>query len=556
MRLLVLLLLLVAGVAGAAEPPPPPPPGSDVTPPRLSFIDGAVSFWRPGADDWTPARVNTPLAAGDELYTGERANLEVQIGPRAFVRAAQKTQLGLVNLEPDFLQFRVAGGHASLDLRSVPAGHTVELDTPNAVFTIEHPGYYRVIVGDGTTHFITRRGGRATLTVAGGAPHAISPSEQIIVRSAAAPAVETYVAPELDAWDRWNYARTDHEIEALSARYVSPGVYGVGTLDVWGAWRIVPTYGAVWVPDRLAPGWAPYTLGSWIWDPFYGWTWVDDAPWGWAPFHYGRWVFVDGFWAWAPGPVIVRPVYAPALVAFFGVAPSASVRIGLSGPGVGWVALGWGEPLRPWWGPPGFVGAPWWGGWGGPRLAAGVHQHTRSPLALAVVSAVQFGAGPVRAKRFSAAHQELERIGEPPAVRPRAGSLAPARGQAVRPPPQLASRPVLATRAPREAPLPFKREAPAKPLASAPTGPRIVVPPKRPDASIAPARPAFADKGPVRPRPAQPPRLEDMRRAPPPASSQRPLAREAREPRALPGKPANVQQQPDQPSRRASKASK
>ena len=29
------------------------------TPPRLSFIDGEVSYWRPGAEDWVAAQVNT-----------------------------------------------------------------------------------------------------------------------------------------------------------------------------------------------------------------------------------------------------------------------------------------------------------------------------------------------------------------------------------------------------------------------------------------------------------------------------------------------------------------
>jgi len=84
-------------------------------------------------------------------------------------------------------------------------------------------------------------------------------------------------------------------------------------------------------------------------DPFYGWTWVDTAPWGWAPYHHGRWVFVNGFWEWAPGPVLPRPVYAPALVAFLG-GPGVHVGIGPGGPIVGWVALGWGEPCVPWWG--------------------------------------------------------------------------------------------------------------------------------------------------------------------------------------------------------------
>src|SRR5574340_1663510 len=108
------------------------------SPLRLGFMEGEASFWRPGAEDWAPARLNTPLAAGDELYTGDRASLELQIGARAFVRAGERTQLGLVNHEPDFLQLKVTTGRASLDLRALPQGYTVELDTPNAVFAIEH----------------------------------------------------------------------------------------------------------------------------------------------------------------------------------------------------------------------------------------------------------------------------------------------------------------------------------------------------------------------------------------------------------------------------------
>ena len=38
-------------------------------PPRLSLTDGQVSFWRPGAQDWTQAQLNTPLAPGDALST-------------------------------------------------------------------------------------------------------------------------------------------------------------------------------------------------------------------------------------------------------------------------------------------------------------------------------------------------------------------------------------------------------------------------------------------------------------------------------------------------------
>jgi len=114
--------------------------GFERTPPRLAFVDGEVSFFRPGAGDWAPAQVNTALAAGDELFTGDAANLELQVGPSAFVRAGERTQLSLTSLEPDFLQLRVTEGHLSLDLRSRRASQAIEIDTPNAAFTVEQTG--------------------------------------------------------------------------------------------------------------------------------------------------------------------------------------------------------------------------------------------------------------------------------------------------------------------------------------------------------------------------------------------------------------------------------
>src|SRR5206468_2898763 len=287
-----ILFLGASSGAWAAPPPAPAIPAADApigrTPPRLSYVDGEVSFWRPGASNWAPAQVNTPLAAGDETYTGNRGNVELQIGARGFVRAWGDTQLGFVNQEPDFLQFRVTAGHVSLDLRGVEPGRTVEIDTPMAAFTVDAPGYYRVDVSPERTAFITRRSGRATMTVAGGSAVAIAPSEEVVLDGATTPRVQSFVAPPLDVWDSWNYARTDELIDSMSARYVPAGVYGVDDLDHYGAWRVVPTYGAVWVPREVATGWAPYSTGRWVADPQYGWTWVDAAPWGWAPYHDGR----------------------------------------------------------------------------------------------------------------------------------------------------------------------------------------------------------------------------------------------------------------------------
>src|SRR2546422_2464558 len=117
------LILFLGASSGAWAAPPPAPAISTAdapigrTPPRLSYVDGEVSFWRPGAPNWAPAQVNTPLAAGGETHTGNRGNLELQIGARAFVRAWGDTQPGLADQEPHFLQFKGTPGPGSLALR-------------------------------------------------------------------------------------------------------------------------------------------------------------------------------------------------------------------------------------------------------------------------------------------------------------------------------------------------------------------------------------------------------------------------------------------------------
>jgi hypothetical protein len=503
------------------------------TPPRLSYVDGEVSYFRPGAQDWAPAQVNTPLAPGDELYTGNRGNLELQVGARAFVRAWGDSQLGLVNQEPDFLQIKVTAGHVALDLRNVDPGRTVEIDTPQAAFTIERPGYYRVDVTQNGSSFVTRRSGQATMTPAGGQAVAIAASEEVVLEGAETPTVRSYVAPELDVWDRWNYARTDDLIDAISSRYVPAGVYGVDDLDHYGDWRVVPTYGSVWVPQSVPADWAPYSTGRWVMDPHYGWTWVDTAPWGWAPYHYGRWVFVSGYWAWAPGPVIVRPVYAPALVAFFG---TPSVRVAIGVPGVSWVALSWGEPLVPWWGRPHFVGRPTWVGWGGPRFVnnvvvnrttvvnvtnINVYRNTNVQHAVVAVREDHFGRGPVQQARIAQVDaRRLEPARTPVRVAPDASSYVAASGHATRPPDHTITRAVVATRAPRrEGPGPAdaarveggrddsqrgegsRRHGPRASNGAGAPPPRIVPAPR---AASVPARPTLGNSEVERQRPPQP----------------------------------------------------
>ena len=462
-RLLVVLLGVVlllgpvgvgrAGLAAAEEAD-----GADYAPPRLSFVDGEVSFWRPGAEDWAPAQVNTPLAPGDELHTGYRGNLEMQLGGQAFVRAWGDTHLGVTDQRPETLQLKVTAGHVALDLRRMEPGVTVEVDAPHGALVLDAPGYYRLDVGPQRTAFTLRRGARATLALADGAPLSVGAGEQVILDGAT---VQRAAAPAVDVWDTWNEARTAHLLAPAAAQYVASGVAGVSDLDRYGSWRTEPSYGAVWVPSGVPEGWAPYSTGRWVADPHYGWTWVDTAPWGWAPYHYGRWVHLRGHWAWAPGPIVARPVYAPALVAFFG---SPGVSVAVATPFVSWVALGWGEPVVPWWRASRFHGRPWWGGWGGPRVVNNVivqrttvidvhritdYRNARIRRAMVGVREDSFGRRAVHEARLADADlRERRPIHGGLHVRPDRSSFVAADGRGVRPAEDTRTRPVVTRRQP------------------------------------------------------------------------------------------------------------
>ena len=509
-RVFVAFLILAIAVSGpnvipAADPPSPEQSG-EVTPTRVSYLYGEVSFWRPGAQEWAEAKTNTPLAPGDVLYTGADGNAELQIGPRAFVRAGNGTQIGLDNDDPDYVQFRVTAGHAAIDVREIPAGHTVEIDTPNAAFTIERKGYYHVDLAEDTTSFRAHRGGTATVTPAAGAATTVAANQQVAITGAETPSVETSAAPPLTAWDRWNNQRTTYLIQPTNAQNVSPGMYGTEELAQHGTWRTEENYGPVWAPASVPSGWVPYSTGRWIWDPRFGWTWLDAAPWGWAPYHYGRWVFVRGYWGWAPGPVVVRPVYAPALVVFLGGPIAVAVRP------VHWAPLGWGEPVIPWWGRPGFVGVAWWGGWGGPRLVnnvvvnrtttvnvtninvySNVHVHN----AVVGVSEDRFGRGAVQTTRVDDARvRELTPVRGPLQVKPVAASAMSAERSSLTPPAAARERTVVATRTPRDfSPALRAQGLGAEREASAPAAKERIVPaPKRTVVAAPPDSPSSGQR--------------------------------------------------------------
>jgi uncharacterized protein DUF6600 len=334
----VALFVSVAALSAFADPP------SRAV--RLQYISGPVSIQPGGVNDWVEAVVNRPLTTADRIWTDKAARAELHLGSAA-LRLNAETSMTLTNVSDDLVQVELDQGTLNLHIRHLFGGETYEIDTPNQAFTILKAGDYRFDVdpnADTTSITVWRGEGEAN----GQGPGVkLKSGHQATFSGGTSLQHEIASAPGLDGFDDWCRVRDDREDHATSYEYVSADVVGADELDEYGTWRTVPEYGAVWVP-AVAPGWAPYHYGHWVWVEPWGWTWVDDAPWGYAPCHYGRWVHVGAYWGWAPGPMVVaRPVYAPALVAWVG-GPHFGVGMSFgAGGGVGWFALGWGEPYVP-----------------------------------------------------------------------------------------------------------------------------------------------------------------------------------------------------------------
>src|SRR6476661_1313489 len=339
-RLIALVTALFAGAIAYAQAPQVPQPDGDDPPVRvgrMSFASGEVSYAPAGSEEWVQAQVNRPIVTGDQLWSDNNSRAELSIDNSSWWLGEQ-TSVTVSNLDDRIAQFQLQQGTLEFRVRRLPSGNIVEVDTPNLAFTVNRPGQYRVVVDpqDGATTVSVRSG--AADVYGDGASYAVASGQAYRFYGTDLRDSELASLPPRDAFDTFVAERDRRYERNVSVRYVSPEVVGYEDLDTYGAWSAQPTYGNVWFPRTVRAGWAPYREGHWAWIDPWGWTWVDDQPWGFAPFHYGRWAYFDRGWGWVPGPRTIRPVYAPALVAFVG-GSGFSIAVS-SGPAIGWFPLG------------------------------------------------------------------------------------------------------------------------------------------------------------------------------------------------------------------------
>jgi hypothetical protein len=336
----VFTLCLMQSTAVAQEGDPP----ARVA--QLNYAQGTVSFQPAGEGDWVTAVPNRPLTTGDNLWVDQNSRAELHTGSTA-LRLNADTSITFLELTDNAVQIRLSLGSLIVRLVRLGEDETFEVDTPNLAFSLLHQGEYRIDVNDDGTETVTTVWQGQGYALGGGQDYRVVAGQSARFSGSSTLDYDLAQLPPADDFDTWAMQRDQNEDRTESANYVSREMTGYEDLDEYGTWSYVATYGYVWAPRSVAIGWAPYRYGHWAWIAPWGWTWVDDAPWGFAPFHYGRWAQVGAGWFWVPGPIAVRPVYAPALVAFVGGGGfHFSASFG-GGPGVAWFPLAPGEVFVP-----------------------------------------------------------------------------------------------------------------------------------------------------------------------------------------------------------------
>mgnify|MGYP006171352133 CR=1 FL=1 len=327
----LLVPLIFVTFAGAMFPDDDIPEVTDRVA-RVSYVEGDVRLRRADSEEWEKVVLNLPIVEGDEIFSEEDSRFEIQFSGVQHLRATENTYIRIVTQNDDGIAVSVPQGSVNIFLTEFDKETSFfEIDAPQTTIAMQSAGSYRIDAGqpgDESVRVRVENDGEARV---------YSLSSGFTLQSGRAATVMTggQFAGEwrledsglfADRFDSWTAERerviADRLANANYDEYYDDDIYGAEELNDYGDWVHTSDYGYVWRPWRSSisgwADWSPYRYGTWRWvDPF-GWTWVNDEPWGWATYHYGRWVWYNGYWHWAPYSYYrtSRSWWRPALVVF------------------------------------------------------------------------------------------------------------------------------------------------------------------------------------------------------------------------------------------------
>src|SRR5689334_14305626 len=294
---------------------------------RISMIEGDVSVKHIDSKDWEAVKLNYPLVEGDTVSTAANGNLEIQVDARNFIRLSGNSVLRIVTLRDEGVAVSAIEGTVIVRLANFDRQHgSFEIDAPKTTLAAEKNGLYRIDVPkNGRVRLTVREGGSARIySDTSGFALRDGRAAELVVDGENAGDWDLMAAAPPDAIDSWVAERERYLAKRLKYddKYYDQDVWGGEDLQAYGDWIKSDDYGWIWRPFpssiSVYTDWAPYRNGQWARCPPYGWTWIGYEPWGWASYHYGRWVYYNGYWAWCPRSQYYgkRSWWRPALVAF------------------------------------------------------------------------------------------------------------------------------------------------------------------------------------------------------------------------------------------------
>lgn len=296
---------------------------------RVSFVSGDARIRRSGSDEWENVTLNLPVVEGDEIATEAGARIELQLAKDQHLRLEENSSLKLVTYTDEGIALSLSLGTMHLKVRTFDKDKTFfEIDAPKTTMALQSAGSYRIDagnVGDKEIRIASITGEIRVYTENAGFTLKSGRRARLFVDGPTQGEWETGDAmASMDEFDRWASTR-DEAIalrlgESYYDKYYDDDIYGADDLNDNGQWIHTRDYGYVWRPFSSAirsySDWSPYRYGHWRWLPPFGWTWVNDEPWGWATYHYGRWFYHNGYWNWSPYGYYrsTRSWWRPALV--------------------------------------------------------------------------------------------------------------------------------------------------------------------------------------------------------------------------------------------------
>jgi len=310
---------------------------------RISYVEGQLLRYDPDQEDWIATVTDSPFGLEDALRTMEKTRAEFILPNNAWVRTDSDTHIQFMVFNDEVTGIDVKSGNARFYNKGTDI--VIKVTTPFGHVTVPAGASFDLDVGDDSLEVSALKGTVYFHHNTDNTRFEVTDSSSSIIANHHRVASGEYTQDF--AWKRWNRSRDRlwqkrAKLNGESIDYLPSALHHEAyVLEKYGRWTRVYYDGGYyyfWRPVFVGIGWTPFTVGRWtLW---YGdHCWIPEEPFGYITHHYGNWIFMGGFWYWAPPVARVRMRLGPPLLNIEFAWYPGRVAWVHSGIHIGWIPL-------------------------------------------------------------------------------------------------------------------------------------------------------------------------------------------------------------------------